>query len=64
MFFREFTSNRNEENKNKNEQASILGFSILEINKILMYDFWHEYTSQKKAKKQNRVIWTQIYYSY
>ena len=43
MFSREFASNRNKENKNKMNKPVYLGFSILEISKILMYGFWYDY---------------------
>ena len=33
-----------------------LGLSILELNKILMYEFWHDYLKPKYGKKQNCVI--------
>ena len=36
-----------------------LGLSILELSKILMYEFWHDYLKPKYGKKkQNCVIWT------
>ena len=39
-----------------------LGLSMLELSKILMYEFWHDYLKPKygKKKKKNCVIWTQI----
>ena len=36
-----------------------LGLSILELSKILMYEFWYNYV-KRKSKKQNCVIWIQI----
>ena len=37
-----------------------LGLSMLELSKILMYEFWHDYLKPKYGKKkQNCVIWTQ-----
>ena len=39
MVFRKFVSNRNEENKSKNEQPVYLGLSIVEISITLMYIF-------------------------
>ena len=38
-----------------------LGISILELSKILMYDFWYDYVKSKyHKKKQNCIIWIQI----
>ena len=33
-----------------------LGFSILELSKILLYEFWYDYVKPKYGKKQNCVI--------
>ena len=33
-----------------------LGIPILELSKILMYEFWYEYVKPKYDKKQNSVI--------
>ena len=37
-----------------------LGLSILELSKILMYEFWYEYVKPKYGKKQNCAMWIQI----
>ena len=37
-----------------------LGLSILELNKILMYDFWYDYVKPKYGEKQNCVTWIQV----
>ena len=37
-----------------------LGLSILELSKILTYEFWYGYVKAKYGKKQNCVIWVQI----
>ena len=37
-----------------------LGLWILELRKILMYEFWHDYVKPKYDKKQNCVKWIQI----
>ena len=37
-----------------------LGLSILELSKILMYEFWYDYVKPKYGKKQNCVLWIQI----
>ena len=50
MVFRGFVSNRNEENKSKNDKLVYLGLSILKISKTLMYEFWYDYI---KPKYQN-----------
>ena len=50
MVFREFVSNRNEETKVKMNKPVYLGFTILEIPKKLMYEFWYDYN---KLKYQN-----------
>ena len=41
-----FASNRNEENKSKNERV-YLGLSILEVSKKLIYEFWYDYIRPK-----------------
>ena len=37
-----------------------LGLPILELSKILMYEFLHDYVKQKYGEKKNCVIWIQI----
>ena len=37
-----------------------LGLSILELSKILMYEFWYDYVKPNYGEKQNCVIWIQI----
>ena len=34
-----------------------LGLSILQLSKILMYEFWYDVLNQNMVKKQNCVIW-------
>ena len=34
-----------------------LGLSILELCKILMYEFWYDYVKPKYGEKQNWVMW-------
>ena len=37
-----------------------LGLSILELSKILIYEFWYDYAKPKcDKKKKNCVIWIQ-----
>ena len=43
MFFEKLISNKNEEKKVKMNKPTYLGLSILEISKILMYEFWYGY---------------------
>ena len=37
-----------------------LGRLILELRKILIYEFWYDYVKPNMVKKQNCVIWIQI----
>ena len=47
MVFRKLISNRNEKDKAKMKKPIYLGLSILEISKILMYEFWYDYMKPK-----------------
>ena len=48
MVFRKFIRNRNKKkNKCKMNKPVYLGLSILEISKILMYEFWYDYIQPK-----------------
>ena len=38
-----------------------LGLSILELSKILMYEFWYYNVKENMMKKQNGVIWIQFH---
>ena len=42
--------------KVKMNKPIYLGFSVLEISKTLMYEFWYDYIKPKYDKKQNYVI--------
>ena len=33
-----------------------LGLSILELSKILMYEFWHDYLKPKYGKKKKKIV--------
>ena len=48
ILFWEFISHRNGKNMNK---PVYLGLSILEINKVVMYEFWHGYVELKFGEK-------------
>ena len=37
-----------------------LELSILELSKILMYEFWYDYGKQKYGEKEHCLIWIQI----
>ena len=37
-----------------------LGLSILEVSKILMYEFWYDYMKQNIMIMSNCVTWTRI----
>ena len=37
-----------------------LGLSILQLSKILMYEFWYDYVKPKHGEKVKHVIWIQI----
>ena len=47
MVFRRFISKRNKKHKSKINNPVYLGFSILEISKTLMYEFWYDYIKPK-----------------
>ena len=36
------------------------GLSILELSKMLMYEFWYDYVKSNMVKKQICVIWIQL----
>ena len=38
----------------------LLGLSILQLSKRLMYEFWNDYVNQNMVKKQICVTWIQI----
>ena len=37
-----------------------LGLSILQLSKILMYEFWYDYVKRKYGEKVKHGIWIQI----
>ena len=41
-----------------------LGLSILELTKILMYEFWYDYVKPKYGKKQNFIILLLLKFSF
>ena len=50
--------------KVKTNKPIYLSFSILDLSKIVMYEFWYDILNQNMSKKQNYVIWTQIALSF
>ena len=40
-----------------------LGLSILDISKIVIYEFWYDQVKPKYEEKQNYVTWIQILHS-
>ena len=42
------------------DEPVYLSLSILEISKILMYEFFYDYVKPKYGEKQNYVSWIQI----
>ena len=52
VFHRKLISNRNEKkNKILMNKPVYLELSILELSKILMYQFWYDYVKQKYGEK-------------
>ena len=52
MFQKTFISNKNEKNPQiLTNKPVYLRFSILELHKILIYEFWHEYVKPKYGEK-------------
>ena len=46
-------SNRNEKNSNSHNELVYLGMSILELSKIVIYEFWYDYVKPKYGEKAN-----------
>ena len=42
------------------KKPASLGLSILELSKILMYNFWYDQLKPKYFEKKNCVTWIQI----
>ena len=51
MVFRKLISNRNEETEVKMKKPIYLGFSILDLSKIVMCEFWYGYLKPKYGKR-------------
>ena len=47
MLLGKSAGNRNEWNKCQNEQASVFSLSVLDINKIAVYEYWYGYAKAK-----------------
>ena len=60
-WLKEFVAMEMKKIKVKMNKPIYLGFSTLEVSKILMYEFWYDYMKPKygESKKQNCVIQTQ-----
>ena len=43
LFYRKFISNRNKKTEILMNKPVCLGLSILELSKIIMYEFWYDY---------------------
>ena len=51
VFYRKFISNRNDKTEILMNESVCLGFSILELSKTLMYEFWYDYVKPKYGEK-------------
>ena len=49
--FRSFISNRNEKTQVFMNKTAYVGLSILEISKIVKYEFWYDYVTPNFGKK-------------
>ena len=59
VFHKKSISNRNEKTETLMNNPIYLRLSVLELSKILMYEFWYDYLNQNMVKKQNYIIWIQ-----
>ena len=61
-FPKNFLATKMKKTKVKMNKPIYSGFSILDLSKIVMYEFWYDYIKQnmEKKEKQNYVTWTQI----
>ena len=51
IFYKKISSNRNEKTEMHMNKHVFLGLSILELDKILMDEFWHDYVKPKYGEK-------------
>ena len=51
FFYREFISNRNEKTEIHMNKTVWLRFSMLELSKILIYEFWCDHVKPKYVEK-------------
>ena len=56
IFHRTSISNRNEKTEILINKPVYLGFSILELSKILTFQFWYDYVKPKYGKKAKLYI--------
>ena len=60
VFQRKFISNRNEKKTEILINKSVyLELSILELSKILMFEFWYDYVKPKYSENWSCVVWIQ-----
>ena len=59
-FLEDFMAVEMRKTKVKTNKPIYLGFSILDVSKILIYEFWYDYIKPKMEKKQHCVIQTHI----
>ena len=57
VFHRKLTGNRNKKTEILMNKPVYLGLSILELSKILMYEFWYDHVKPKYGKKSKIVLY-------
>ena len=58
MISRQFATKKMKKIKIKINKLVYLGFSILEISKLIIYEFWYDFIKPKYKEKQICAIWT------
>ena len=64
IFLRKFISHRDEKKQTLMNKPVYLGLSILELSKIVMYEFWNDYVKPKYQKKSKTLLYTDIFIVY
>ena len=60
FFFWKCFSNGNEKTPQIHMNGPVyLGLTILELSKIVLYEFWYDYVKPKYGEKENCVLWMQ-----